>query len=325
MERELKQRLIGAAVLVALAVIFLPMLIKGPAPDSDAADVPLDMPAAPGGEYVTRELPLVAPAGAPPGGVVGLEPGSGGDLPTVDTTEDASPSADAFQPMPSADGEYAVSFGSYASQSDAARVVEALRGAQLAGYQEATQSGGRSLYRVRIGPFASRATAEVARLRAAEVRDDVGASVVAINPAADESSAPSESESEPKRQVEPEETTSVASTPAEESAPAADPPERQAPVASQPPAVAAPDAPATAVEGGFAVQLGAFNNHQQAIELRDRARAAGFSAFIEQVSTDNGSLSRVQVGPAIDRAAAERLNAQVAARLGVNGFVHSHP
>lgn len=323
MERELKQRLIGAAVLVALAVIFLPMLIKGPAPDSDAADVPLDMPAAPGGEYVTRELPLVAPAGAPPGGVVGLEPGSGGDLPTVDTTEDGPPSADAFQPMPSADGEYAVSFGSYASQSDAARVVEALRGAQLAGYQEATQSGGRSLYRVRIGPFASRATAEVARLRAAEVRNDVDAGVVAINPAADEPSAPSEPEPQP--QVEPDETTSVASTSAEQSAPAADPPEPRAPVASQPPADAAPDAPATTVEAGFAVQLGAFNNHQQAIELRDRARAAGFSAFIEQVSTDNGSLSRVQVGPAIDRAAAERLNAQVAARLGVNGFVHSHP
>ena len=34
MDTALKQRLIGAVVLVALAVIFLPMLVKGPAPDS---------------------------------------------------------------------------------------------------------------------------------------------------------------------------------------------------------------------------------------------------------------------------------------------------
>ena len=38
MERALKQRLIGAAVLIAIAVIFLPMLVKGPAPVSGAAE-----------------------------------------------------------------------------------------------------------------------------------------------------------------------------------------------------------------------------------------------------------------------------------------------
>jgi cell division septation protein DedD len=44
MEPALKQRLVGAAVLVALAIIFLPMLIQGPAPESGIADVPLDAP-----------------------------------------------------------------------------------------------------------------------------------------------------------------------------------------------------------------------------------------------------------------------------------------
>ena len=43
METALKQRLVGAMVLVALAVIFLPMLIKGPAPESGVGDVSLDM------------------------------------------------------------------------------------------------------------------------------------------------------------------------------------------------------------------------------------------------------------------------------------------
>ena len=47
MDSSLKQRLVGATVLVALAVIFLPMLVKGPAPDSGVANVPISAPDAP--------------------------------------------------------------------------------------------------------------------------------------------------------------------------------------------------------------------------------------------------------------------------------------
>src|SRR6188768_2057950 len=84
MESSLKQRLIGAAVLVALAVIFLPMLLKGPdVKEPDAAQVPLSMPAAPGQEYETRELPLTAPEGTTPaGGVLGMTPAQPEPLPT---------------------------------------------------------------------------------------------------------------------------------------------------------------------------------------------------------------------------------------------------
>src|SRR5690606_41679158 len=87
-DSQLKQRLIGAAVLVALAVIFLPMLVKGPAPDSGVSDVSLKVPDAPQGDYETRELPLVVPDEAPAGGVVGLQAPDAdhGALPTVDTT-----------------------------------------------------------------------------------------------------------------------------------------------------------------------------------------------------------------------------------------------
>ena len=87
MDAGLKQRLIGAAVLVALAVIFLPMLVKGPAPDSGVSNLPMRVPEAPGGDYKTVDLPLVVPPGdAPEGGVLGVpEPAEGDALPTVDT------------------------------------------------------------------------------------------------------------------------------------------------------------------------------------------------------------------------------------------------
>ena len=74
MDPALKHRLIGAAVLSALAIIFLPMLIVGRDKNDIAADAPLTMPGAPNGDFQTRELPLVTPAaGIPKGGVVGMD------------------------------------------------------------------------------------------------------------------------------------------------------------------------------------------------------------------------------------------------------------
>ena len=66
MDTSLKQRLVGAVVLIALAVIFLPMLVKGPAPDSGVSDVAIEVPPEPKAAdgMVTQDLPLVAPDGA---------------------------------------------------------------------------------------------------------------------------------------------------------------------------------------------------------------------------------------------------------------------
>ncbi|KWS07104.1 DedD protein [Lysobacter capsici AZ78] len=366
MEPALKQRLIGAMVLVALAVIFLPMLIKGPAPASGASDVPLTLPDQPqgSGDLETRELPLVTPGDAPQGGVVGMDhptpatgPTPGGDgqtLPTVDTAAGNQ----GMLPASTAGGDYAVSFGSYASAGDADRVIAALQAARLPGYQETVASAaGRTVYRVRIGPFATQADAESARLSSAKVRNDIGAKVVVLNAdAADPAlSAPAAAakppvsapqplaETKPAKPtplpptpapVKPEPAKPVAAKPAEvkptkpaepikpETKPVAAKPAETKPAAPKPVEPAKPAAAAT----GFAVQLGAFGNAEEANKLRDRARAAGFSAFVEQVRTDKGTLNRVRIGPVVNRADADKLKAQVASKLGVgDALVKPHP
>jgi cell division septation protein DedD len=88
-----------------------------------------------------------------------------------------------------------------------------------------------------------------------------------------------------------------------------------------------PQTPAAPAAGGvgFAVQLGAFGQANDANALRDKVRAAGFSAFVEQVRTEKGTLHRVRVGPVANRADAEQLKAQVAAKVGVAGMVRPHP
>jgi cell division septation protein DedD len=335
MEPALKQRVVGAVVLVALAVIFLPMLIKGPAPESGVSDVPLKLPDAPQGDgsMQTRELPLVAPAAAPASGVVGMDASesSSGDA--------ASAAGTGMMPAITAGGDYAVSFGRYATAADADKVVAALRGSQLPGYQEAATDGGRTLYRVRIGPYATQADAEAARLRAAHVRDDVGAKVVVLN--ADAKPATSADAALPAVQRSASQPIAAATAPVSKSEPLADAkpaaakPNVPAPKPATPPAATKPattvatatkPASPAAASTGFAVQLGAFASATEANKLRDRARAAGLRAFVESVRTDKGVLSRVRVGPVLTRAEADQLKAQVSAKLGIgDAIVKPHP
>ena len=365
MDSGLKQRLIGAAVLIALAVIFLPMLVQGPAPDSGVSDLSLQVPDAPAGDYVTRDLPLVVPGATTSAGLLGDD----GGLATVDTAtaqpegdvamsedaadlassvdaaplaahedaaavalpdvvqepaprtaqatpepvatttpepaaaEPARPEPPAPEPTPAptpaprlpaatAGGDYAVSFGAYGTRADAGTVVNRLRQSNLPAYVEETRIGGRDAWRVRIGPYASRADAESARVRAGSIDARAQARVVALDAAVPESSG------------------SATATPA----PAA-------------PAAPGPDAapPAAAAGTGFAVQLGAFGSAAAATALRDRLRAGGSGAFTETVQTDSGTLTRVKAGPVVTRAEAEQLKARVKSGFGIDGLVRSHP
>ncbi|KOR44636.1 sporulation protein [Xanthomonas oryzae] len=360
MDTALKQRLIGAIVLVALAVIFLPMLVKGPAPSSGVADVPLEAPAAPAkGEFETHELPLVTPGNAPAGGALGMAGAPAPVQNNPDAADLAAPSSTPSAPEVAA-GNYAVNFGAYATSADADAVIARLKQAQLPGFSEKTQINGRPAWRVRVGPYADQAQAESARLQAVKVRSDVNAQVVTLDAnaaapapvatppvhapatkpsssvAAASTTAPTKTESLP-----PEPATPIAAAPKpaeapkpvpakpEVAKPATAPPAAAKPeVAAKPepakPVATAPAAPAASAVG-FAVQLGAFARAEDADALRDRVRAAGFSAFVEQVRTDKGALNRVRVGPVANRGDAEQLRAQVAAKVGISGMVRPHP
>ncbi|SOU02828.1 putative secreted protein [Xanthomonas arboricola pv. fragariae] len=333
------------------------MLVKGPAPSSGVADVPLEAPAAPAnGEFETRELPLVTPGDAPAGGALGM-PGAATAPAAVQDNPDAAdlanPSSAPSAPEVAA-GNYAVNFGAYATSADADAVLARLKQAQLPGFSEKTQINGRPAWRVRVGPYVDQAQAEAARLQAVKVRSDVNAQVVTLDanaaapapaastptpapaPAAKPSSsvaaastaAPTKTESLPPEPVKP---VAAAPKPAEAPKPAPAKPEvaKTEPAKPEPtkPVVAAPAAPAApaASSVGFAVQLGAFGRAEDADALRDRVRAAGFSAFVEQVRTDKGALNRVRVGPVANRGDAEQLRAQVAAKVGISGMVRPHP
>jgi len=340
-DTPLKQRLIGAIVLVALAVIFLPMLVKGPAPDSGVQDVPLRAPDAPAdAQFETRELPLVAPNAPASGGATGMPAAQ----PLAEAATPAAPEGSAALPPAVAAGNYAVNFGAYATEADADAVIAFLKKSNLPGFRQADTINGRQAWRVRIGPYADRAQAELVRLEAGKVRSDVNAQVVVLDADKDAAQQPVAAQPAPATTpgaatvrtealpAEPARPVAAAAKPEATPAPKPAAPKPEAPKPA-PPAVpgrtttmvsTAPAAPAASAVG-FAVQLGAFGQAADANALRDKVRAAGFSAFVEQVRTDGGTLNRVRVGPVASRAEAEQLKAQVAAKVGIAGMVRPHP
>ena len=346
MDTKLKQRLIGGAVLIALAVIFLPMLVHGPAPDSGVGDVSTRVPDAPAGKFETRELQLGPAAGqtalpAPAASAVApAEPSAA----ATEAAADAPARAAAVPADPDvAAGQWAVSFGAYASTRDADAVLSRLRQAGLEGFKEEAQLNGRQAWRVRVGPYPDRALAEAGRLQAVRIRNDVNAQVIALDAGTGTSAAAAATTAEaattaaarPTVAPTPAPVAAVAkATPAQPAAVEAKPAPRPATASVEPPKPA-PATPAAATPApkpstpaasdlGFAVQLGAFASQAEAHALRDRLRAAGFSAIVQPVPTAKGTLNRVRVGPVATRAEAEQLKSRLAAGFG-NGNVVQHP
>lgn len=99
------------------------------------------------------------------------------------------------------------------------------------------------------------------------------------------------------------------------------------PVAAKPeteqPARQAPAA-APSTTGMWAVQLGSFGDKENAERLAADLRKQGFAAFLSQLSTGNGQLHRVRIGPQKDRESAEAM-AERLAKAGHKGKVLPHP
>lgn len=132
---------------------------------------------------------------------------------------------------------------------------------------------------------------------------------------------PSPASIEPSLPVEPEQTPAVA-TPepaAPPATPASAPPATQAPTPAPQPA----EVPAAAT-GGWVVQLGSFSSADNASALSAKLRTQGYNAYTVPSQVDGKSITRVFVGPVIDREGANRLRDELARRSGSKGLVVAH-
>ena len=193
MQSPVLERLVGGAVLVALLLLLA--LLIGPRdgtrkPDEGGAEVPSAGDAPQLSESVATAFPAEAGAGddtvsSIPSGSSGAVPPSVSPAPLADnkaradaapspTAAVAPPPTDAAPPPPPAAvpapaASWAVQVGSFSSRANADRLSQWCREQGYGVMVLAGQDGARTLYRVRVGPYASRddarsAVAELALL-----------------------------------------------------------------------------------------------------------------------------------------------------------------
>jgi DedD protein len=348
----LKTRLLGAAVLLALLVLFVPMLFssKPPTTSGDQA-VSLAIPPAPDRDLQTKTMSLTpdaavgaastAPASAQASAVKTAVP-AGGALATVNIGSNRPRDVETDplagkKPVPTT-----VTTGSGASSSEPvipmqnktpAAVPTAKQAVVSAAVQKAAQAtpapvvapvSGHGSYKVNLSAYASAAGAASLQRRVQALGYPVSShaitqggqprTVVIAGPF--ETRAGAEAARLKITQSVPGVPARLQQDAGEESAAAPSP-------VSASPGKAAVAAPATTRTraGGFAVQLAAMSSQGDATALRDKLRGAGFDGFVDSVQAGGKQLWRVRAGPQTQRADAERIRDQIKSKLGIAGNI----
>ncbi len=174
MDQRLKQRLVGAIVLISLAVIFIPVILEGP--DDDWTPRVQEIPVPPQIEYqaevdlpVPAESPALVPEVTTPAELPVTE------APAADVTPPpaaepvpakAKPVAEKPAPKPEVRaGSWVIQVGSFSQQLNASGLRDRL---QKTGYNSRLQeidAGKGKAWRVLVGPFDTRGAAELQRDR----------------------------------------------------------------------------------------------------------------------------------------------------------------
>ncbi len=255
MDNQVKQRVIGAVVLVALAVIFVPMLLEKP--DSDLGPVGSNLPEQPDQTVQDRIEPLTLPeppAEEEPAQVVLDQPPAG-----AHTTGDVAGQMQGTVPAPGA---------------EAAAPVEPALPAPVTTAPIAPAPA----------PVTPPAAAPAAQPPAATPAPVQQAAPVAVTPAP---AAPTTTPAKP-----------VTST--------------QTDTAAKP-------------LSGWVVQLASLASKDNALALRERLRGLGYTAFVEEITTAQGVLYRVRVGPELERGNAEALRNRLEQQVQIKGIVSRYP
>lgn len=333
MDKALKQRLVGAVVLIALAVIVLPMIFGGrpsSGPDARSIELPAEPPDL---EFETRRFPVDPDSGPSPDRAdetdtrtaradempplpqpdaptdrVALDPGE-----TQAAIEDAvgSPADDTAEDSSEAPAEAADSDADEAEEPEAlpdpaGEQMDTLVAALME--DEAEDSGTR--YVVQVASFGDSENA----VRLAGQLEDAGYDVLLDHVSSDTGQLN-------RVRVGPYGSESRAQVVA------GDLSERFSGI--NPRIVdMQPDAagPALASEDPlmrWVVQVGSFSSQDNANDLVARLRQAGLSAYDETVSTETSTTHRVRVGPYLDRDEALGVKGRIAQDMDIDGVVMS--
>jgi DedD protein len=176
MDRRVKERLIGASILVVLIVLVVPELLSGPKPATSPSPQPM-LPAASASEpnrtvlvdlstskpaaaseaeQPTNQPPPAAPAAAAPA----PDPAPSAESPQPKPMRAPAVESVAPPPISSVRGAWSVQLGSFASRANAENLSRQVKGEGFSAFVLEGGTGKSARYRVRVGPLPDRESAE---------------------------------------------------------------------------------------------------------------------------------------------------------------------
>ncbi|MGD8346825.1 MAG: SPOR domain-containing protein [Lysobacterales bacterium] len=308
MDIALKQRLVGASVLVALAVVVIPMLLGG-RPEDKVDTRRIEVPEQPAGtKFETRRYPIgdtVQPVQTEPAPAISLPEPEAAQAAEETVSEQAGAQTHAgdtasqagSSPAPgeadetveehvarpgiavqepgaldtsAAGGRYLVQIASFLSKNRADAIGGQLSKAGYTLQSDTVTAEAGTLYRVRVGPFATERDAERAVGAIKTQLGDVKPRIVDLEPG---QSAPVTQPSDPMVR--------------------------------------------------WVVQVAVLSNTAKADELVAQLKLEGLEAYRETLERNGSKMYRVRVGPFIEREAAIRVDQLIEQRLSIDALVMS--
>jgi DedD protein len=184
MERALKERIIGATILVIFVVLIVPVFLDGPPEDGEMVSERVLLPGQEGQDTRTvvldRErtepMPVASSAEEAVGSSEAVVENKPVPEPIVETpparTEQQSttkPQSEPPKPASSTTGMWAVQLGSFSNKENADKLAADLRKQGYAAFLSQLKTGSGQLQRVRIGPQKDRESAEAMAARLLKV------------------------------------------------------------------------------------------------------------------------------------------------------------
>jgi DedD protein len=320
MDQQLKQRLVGAIIIVSLVVIFVPMLFEEEQEGQSAVGAG-DIPALPRELNAKAiELPKSAADTAPSEGgesaytgyrIIPLTDGDSvaaenGGMPPANLDEQQENRPDSEADLDPEAPPQAV------GGSNRAPVVNAPE--QVKGGIDSVSSQAQvPLSKTKPKPVSAKSPEkEPKKPKSAKAPN---AEKVAPSPATSRKPATVKSPSDNQKAISSESVSKAAESPS-----------RSIPTGGGA-ALAEPKVSAEASDdlAAWVVQTGSFNTESNARALAEKLRKSNFPAFVEVVTNAGNSIYRVQVGPELNRTRAEQVQKQIEDIVGVKGIVVPHP
>ncbi len=170
MDRRLKERIIGAVVLVVFVVLVVPVFLDGPSSDAEIVTETVSLPGQNGQTRKTQKImlerdrtePVPANNGSAdkPAAAGTSQPAAEKKVASAPAKSQTKPADNKTQTKESTTGMWAVQLGSFKDQTNAERLAADLRKQGYAAFLSQLQTDKGALHRVRIGPQINRDSAE---------------------------------------------------------------------------------------------------------------------------------------------------------------------